>query len=192
MCSQPDPDFEDVEETPQEEADGVQEATQDEEVFYLTVDEAADLIGIDARSVRRRIVAGTLNAEKDGRSWRIALTESEQDELKRQRASRDGSESTAGRGSGSKESGLSHVEPIDADSISALVNFMSDLEMDKTELVAELAVTKERLRVANETIKDLKAQLDAPIALPAPQPEPAGVEPAPASRPWWKVFLGIE
>lgn len=172
--------------------DADNEQAQEEETFFLTVDEAADLIGIDARSVRRRIAAGTLNAEKDGRTWRIKLTESERDELKRQRLARDESGSGTGRGSGSDHSSLSHVGPVDAESISSLVNFMSDLEMDKTELVAELAVTKERLRVANETIKDLREQLDAPLALPAPAAPQPQSDPTPEVKPWWKKMFGLE
>jgi excisionase family DNA binding protein len=39
----------------------------------LSVDEAADLLGVTPQAVRKRIKAGTLPARRDGRAWRVFL-----------------------------------------------------------------------------------------------------------------------
>lgn len=39
---------------------------------FMTIKEAADLLGFDERTIRRWIASGALTAHRPGRQWRIA------------------------------------------------------------------------------------------------------------------------
>lgn len=49
--------------------------TRSDEVRMLTIEEAADLVAVSARTVRRWIEAGELVGHRFGRRWRISRSD---------------------------------------------------------------------------------------------------------------------
>ena len=116
---------------------------------FVTASEAARRLGISEKTVRNRIAAGLLRAEKQGRVWRILLDEdapsSERSEPESERSSEppEGSEPHSEYGS-------------DVDT----------LRMERDALTTEVAMLRTKLEGSEQQSELLRTQLDhgaAPI-----------------------------
>lgn len=143
---------------------------------WVSTDEAAGILGLSARTVRRRIDTGTLKGERveHSHAFRVWI---EGDAAAASAAGEEqpGDETTTEQGSDAIA--LPAGDPI----VWALSDHLADLTRQNAELTkrievlaAEAATYRERVRIYEEQAR----------ALPAGE--------SPAWRPWWKRFLGIE
>jgi hypothetical protein len=138
------------------------------------VPQAARLLGISERAIRKRIAAGSLAAERDGPRWWVRL---------------DGAEpGTAERGT--------EAAPPEPDPAPALVE---QLRSEVAYLRAELTATREQLteerRRADTLIASLMGRLPelAPVAVEPSAISSGPTTPAtPEARPWWRrIWSGL-
>ena len=143
---------------------------------WVSTEEAARVLNLSPRTIRRHIDAGKLRGERadDSHAFRVWL---------------DGEEEPAPDAAGetppdAAEQGSDTAIPaIPGDALTwVLADHLADLTRQNQELTqriealaSEAATYKERLRIFEEQAKAL----------------PAG-EPAPVWRPWWKRLLGVE
>ena len=153
-----------------------------------SVPEAARALGISERAVRKRITAGTLDAEKDGTAWAVFLptgTRAEPGTVPAVPGTAGAAPSAAPRGT--------DVEP--------LAVLIGDLTRENRQLAEAAAVWQFRALQAEDRLKVLTAgtahdaphsRQDRPGMAEAPpstgSPFVAG-SPAPR-RPWWRRLLG--
>ncbi|MDP9471015.1 MAG: hypothetical protein M3Q71_10165 [Chloroflexota bacterium] len=170
-----------------------------------SVPEAARALGISERAVRKRIDAGTLQAEKDGRAWSVLLPTLT---------------GTAGRavpavpvtvvaeprtGTG-PEPAVTPPAPAVPDAVPASVDLaplaeLIERQVAEIQRLTEAATTWQmRAGILEQQLKQLTAggdtPTDAPVAAPfAPgEAQPANMAAdtsAPAHAPWWRRWLGL-
>ncbi len=152
----------------------------------MTVQEAADYLGIHEKTVRRRIKLGELPAVKvelpQGYEWRVypdGLPDAQVD-------SYDGKvdSSEAERNTISIDAQVSpHDQRMDSPAIIEMVRLVDRLQRDNQQLAGQVGYLQRQVLEQQETIQRLlMAPKDEPVE---PEP-PATLEP----RAWWKRLLG--
>jgi excisionase family DNA binding protein len=152
----------------------------------LSAEEAAALVGVSPKTVRRWILSGRLKADKRGRSFRIS-----HDALSPFMGQGTPPMSdTAQQETGIADNGRHRSGQRTADT--ALVELVRDLK-------AELVAKAEAAAMWQARAEFLAGQLEqAQRALEAPKAETVNVEPAaadeatpaPATRRWWRRWFG--
>ncbi len=174
-----------------------------------SVPEAARALGISERAVRKRIDAGTLEAEKDGRSWSVLLPTLTGTARPAVPAAPVTVVAEPGTGTG-PEPAAPPPAPAVPDAVPASVDLapLADLiERQAAEIqrLTEAATTWQmRAGILEQQLKQLTTgsdtRADAPQASPfAPgEAQPANVaadaspSPRPAHAPWWRRWLGLD
>ena len=141
---------------------------------WVSTEEAARLLGLSDRTIRRHITRGLLKGERDGsHALRVWI----EGDAAASEPPEPGDEPDAAPAAGQ---GSLPAVPMDAVTW-ALAEHLADLTRHNAELVnrieslaAEAATYRERIRIYEDQEK----------ALPAGEP--------PVWRPWWKRLLGIE
>jgi len=157
----------------------------------LSAEEAAILVGVSPKTVRRWIVSGRLRADKRGRSFRIA-TASLAPFMGQENAHGDTEIQDiedSGQDTGQVQGDMAGVATVDNGHL-ALVELVRELKTEVVQNAAAAAMWQARAEM-------LAAQLDqAQLALEAPKSEPMPPEPTPAAeamleparRAWWRRF----
>jgi hypothetical protein len=158
----------------------------------VTAAEAAEILGIEQRSVRRRINDGKLEGEKgpDGRTWLVWIDESDIPGPIRARLDREPvARPDPGDADQPEQRSLALLPDDNREAVWALHDIIEDLQGKLLKTTAEL----ERERVLREIAE---AKLNAlPAGDPIPMPAPAPAQPAPEPEPpkprtWWQKLLG--
>ncbi len=168
-----------------------------------SVPEAARLLGISERAVRKRIDAGTLEAVKDGRAWSVLLPTLTGTAGRAVPAAPVTVVAEPGTGTGPELS----APPAVPEAVPPAVDLapLADLiERQAAEIqrLAEAATTWQmRAGILEQQLKQLTAggdtPTDAPVAAPfAPgEAQPANVAPTTPASPqvsWWRRLLGLD
>lgn len=139
--------------------DNDQPNNHNKDLLGLSLEDAADQLGITVNAVRQRIKRGTINAERTNDGWVVFLSTDQPTKVGR-------STGTANRPSVEPHSVAG--QPTDQASIEPLVELISDLTRQNAELSAAAALWQERARFLGERLNALEAGA-------IPQSESAGV-----------------
>lgn len=141
---------------------------------WVSTEEAAQLLGITARTVNRRAIAGQLQSrDKPGSHGREIWVDAALEQEAAERQTDD--EDLAEQGSGASAAGSTALAPLNAELLYPFADVIAEQSRTIERLSAEVGKWKERAQ-------NLEAQMQA---------LPAG-DVATKPRPWWKRFLGIE
>jgi hypothetical protein len=162
-----------------------------------SVPEAARALGISERAVRKRIGAGTLRAERDGRAWAVELPIA----VGTARPAVPAAPVTIvpePPEPGAVPEAAPAAVPGGTD-LRPLVDHIADLERRVERLTESSTAWQFRALAAEQQLKELGAgdvatPYDAPTAAPAPPGAAGGAggaEPAQDARPWWRRWLGL-
>lgn len=157
----------------------------------VSANEAAEILGIAQRSVRRRLNNGTLDGEQtdDGR-WMVWIDESEITDATRARLDKAAAEEPP------VSQAVAIVPDDNREAVWALHEIIEDLQSKLLKTTAEL----ERERVLREIAEAQLHALPAGDPIPMPEPEPE-LEPEPVKptvdlpgpgRSFWKWLMGKE
>lgn len=159
----------------------------DNSVSY-SISEAAELLNLSAKTIRRYIKSGKLPSTKVPTKFGDEYRITEIPETLKQEAA----EQHENQNSVDVVPGQEEPSPLDT----------QQLYQENMRLAAQLGAATERIRQLEEQLKTQTAQLQAdkePLALPEGQSklvqaleENLKIMQANASRPWWKRFLGVK
>lgn len=150
-----------------------------------SVPEVARALGISERAVRKRITAGTLDAEKDGAAWAVFLPVGTGAAPEAVLAAPTEPTTVPSTAQGTVPSGTD-VEP--------LANLIRDLSHENRQLAEAAAVWQFRALQAEERLKALTAGDPVGDEPPTPNATAEGTdatdEPRSGLRAWWRRVLG--
>lgn len=155
----------------------------------LSIDDAAQALGVSARTIRRHIKDGTLKAFKRtterGFEWRVYPGQVLSNDTQNDR------QQAANVGHNDRQAPVYPEQPAAGapEAIQALVETIEHLREDHRAEVERLERDKDALRQAAEhwQARFLEEHDRVLRLLPAPKEEPAPAEPE-QKRPWWKVW----
>ncbi len=171
----------------------------------LTIAQAAEALGLSVKSVRRRIKAGSLEAEqvdgKFGAEWRVRLTTARPgvagaDHSPSAGHIRSDHGTSNGRMTNGREATTPQTTRADqgiarlADLLERAQDDIRRLNDERAELYGRLGYMQAQLAAKDEQIKALEAPKE-PIAPPPPAGalfRPLPTEPDPPRRPWWRFW----
>ncbi len=170
-----------------------------------SVPEAARALGISERAVRKRIDAGTLEAEKDGRAWSVLLPTVTGTARPAVPAAPVTVVAEPGTGTGPEPAAplAAHAVPEAVPASVDLAPLAELIERQAAEIqrLTEAATTWQmRAGILEQQLKQLTAGDDTPPDAPHAAQEPHhGAHPAhvaadtsaPAHAPWWRRWLGL-
>jgi len=153
-----------------------------------SVPEVARALGISERAVRKRITAGTLDAEKDGAAWAVFLPAGTRAEPEAVPAAPTEPGAVPGTAQGAAPGGTD-VEPLAA--------LIGDLSRENRQLAEAAAVWQFRALQAEDRLKVLTAGEPEQVAPVSRQDGPGTPEGAAAAeesrsgfRGWWRRVWG--
>jgi excisionase family DNA binding protein len=174
---------------------GAQPGSATGETVILTVDEAADLLGITPQAVRKRIKAGTLPARRDGRAWRVFLERATNETDARETAKHRPQPETKPVAQPQAQQLAALVEPFTA----PLVERIEELARENGRLQAERDAAVKASEALREENAFLRAVHDQRTTSISGQGEAIGPEPTPdasktsapqraVQRSWWRFW----
>ena len=151
----------------------------------MSVQEAADYLGINEKTVRRRIQMGEIAAVKvarrQGYTWRVypngLPADAPVEAIQGPFVQVDTHPAHMDSPSRDVDS-----PPVQVD-LSEMVHLVARLSQENQQLAGQLGFTQAKLQDAQEEVQQLRL-------LMAPKDEPAPEPPAQPERPWWKRWLG--
>ncbi len=174
-----------------------------------SVPEAARALGISERAVRKRIDAGTLEAEKDGRSWSVLLPTLTGTAGRAVPAAPVTVVAEPGTGAG-PEPAVTPPAPAVPDAAPASVDLaplaeLIERQTAEIQRLTEAATTWQmRAGILEQQLKQLTAGDDTPTdasqaspfapgeAQPAVRAPDASASPRPAYASWWRRLFGLD
>jgi len=153
-----------------------------------SVPEAARLLGISERAVRKRITTGALDAEREGNGpWQVRL-------------GAEGAVPAGTEGGTDRNHGTARSEPIEAaystgdaptvalvpiaavaDQLQGFAERLAELAQRNEALALEVGTLRERDATKTETIADLRRQLAEAQSAPPAAPQPLSATPPPSA-----------
>ncbi len=168
---------------------GAQPGNAPGETLVLTVDDAAQLIGVTPQAVRKRIAKGTLAAYREGRAWRVVLNRgpTATDETA---TAQPWAQPPANPGAQPAQPQAAQlaalVEPFTAPLVARIEALSREAERERAR-ADEAERERDRLRAA---LGNPQVKQDAPVAAQEPQREAATAGATPdTSRSWWGRVL---
>lgn len=167
----------------------------------LSVAEAAEVLGVGEKTIRRRIQRGELSAVRverpQGHEWRILLdpvitrtnghaggvvhqVDQVADQMDQDRTETADQATAALRLAETLAYQLAHEREQAGAQLAERDRRIAALEQERFQLAGQLGFYQAQLETAREQIKLLEA--------PKPQPGPEGIPSSARRRPWWRVW----